>query len=178
MRQLLVLIAAAASVFGGTYWFASRDEEPVPTPAAAPATSVAAAPAEAPSLAAPVAPPSAAQPEIASDASVPLARLVADVNSGDAAKRATAIVGLTRASRADAIPVLRNVLLNGEPGVDRPLALRSLREIALAQGDADGAIREAVRAVIYHGDDAAPAEAAQETLDAIEASQLPSVSQR
>jgi hypothetical protein len=51
------------------------------------------------------------------------------------------------------VPVLRRLLTDAEPQVDRPLALRSLRDLALNQGDADGAIREAVRNAIYRGDD-------------------------
>ena len=49
--------------------------------------------------------------------------------------------------------MLARLLTDGEPQVDRPLALRSLRDLALNQGDADSAIRDAVRHAIYHGDD-------------------------
>jgi hypothetical protein len=97
---------------------------------------------------------------------------IADSASADAGKRAAAITALAEAPRAQALPVLGRILTDGEPRVDRPLALQSLRELALNQGDGDGAIRDAVRHVIYHGDDLADKDAAQETLDIIEESEL------
>ena len=63
------------------------------------------------------------------------------------------------------------MLTDGEPQVDRPLALQSLRDLALNQGDADGAIREAVRNAIYHGDDQTKTDDVQEVLDIIEESE-------
>jgi len=101
-----------------------------------------------------------------------VARWIADSASGDAAKRATAIAALADAPRKDALPVLRRLLTDGEPQIDRPLALRSLRDLALTQGDADGAIRDAVRQAIYHGDDLTKTEDVQEVLDIIEESEL------
>lgn len=177
----MLVVAAAAAVFAGTAWLASRERRDAPTAAAA-TEAPAAAPRDAPH---PVA--AAPLPQLAPDArpAVPEAvssdlvtRWVSALDSADAATRAAAIAGLARAPRADALPALRRVLQNGEPGVDRPLALRALRDVASAHGDADGQIRAAVRAVIYHGDDAAPAAAAQETLDAIEAARPASLSQR
>jgi hypothetical protein len=100
-----------------------------------------------------------------------VSQLVADSLGGDAGKRAEAIAGLAEAPRAEALPVLRRILTDGEPQVDRPLALRSLRDLALNQGDDDGAVREAVRNSIYHGDDFTKADDAQEVLDIIEESQ-------
>jgi hypothetical protein len=100
-----------------------------------------------------------------------VAKLIADTASGDAATRAAAIAALAEAPRTEALPVLGRILTDGEPEVDRPLALRSLRDLALNQGDADGAIREAVRHAIYHGDDFTKADALQETLEIIEESQ-------
>jgi hypothetical protein len=97
---------------------------------------------------------------------------IADTASGDAARRAAAIAALSDAPRTQALPVLGRLLTDGEPSVDRALALQSLRELALNQGDADGAIREAVRRAIYHGDDLTDADAVQETLDIIEESEL------
>jgi HEAT repeat protein len=94
-----------------------------------------------------------------------------DTMSGDAAKRATAIAALADAPKAQAVPVLRRLLTDAEPQVDRPLALRSLRDLALNQGDADGTIREAVRNAIYHGDDQTKADDVQEVLDIIEESE-------
>ena len=67
--------------------------------------------------------------------------------------------------------MLRRLLTDAEPQVDRPLALRSLRDLALNQGDADGAIRDAVRHAIYHGDDLTKADDVQEVLDIIEESE-------
>ena len=68
-------------------------------------------------------------------------------------------------------PCWAGILTDGEPQVDRPLALRSLRDLALNQGDADGAIRDAVRHAIYHGDDQTNVDDVQEVLDIIEESQ-------
>ena len=95
---------------------------------------------------------------------------IADTASADAATRAAAITGLAEAPRAEALPVLGRILENGEPQVDRPLALISLRDLALNQGDADGAVRDAIRHVIYHGDDFTRVDEAQEALDVIEES--------
>jgi hypothetical protein len=50
--------------------------------------------------------------------------------------------------------------------------LNSLRELALAQGDADGAIRGAIREVIYHGDDESLMAGAQDALDVVEESEM------
>lgn len=112
-----------------------------------------------------------AAPPPASPASSPNTdQLIADTASGDASKRAAAITALAEAPRAQALPVLARLLTDGEPLVDRPLALQSLRDLALNQGDADGAIRDAVRNAIYHGDDFTKTEDAQEVLDIIEES--------
>jgi hypothetical protein len=108
--------------------------------------------------------------QVVSPEAVP--RLIADATSGDAEKRAAAIGALGRAPKSEALPVLRRIVNSGEPQVDRPLALRSLRDLALNQGDEDGGIRTVVREVIYHGDDESLAGAAQETLDIIEESEL------
>jgi hypothetical protein len=99
------------------------------------------------------------------------AQWIADTSSGDAATRATAIAALAEAPRAEALPVLGRILTDGEPLVDRSLALRSLRDLALNQGDPDGAIRDAVRHAIYHGDDLTRVADVQEVLDIIEESQ-------
>jgi len=96
---------------------------------------------------------------------------ITDTMSGDAAKRATAIAALADAPKAQAVPALRRLLTDAEPQMDRPLALRSLRDLALNQGDADGTIREAVRNAIYHGDDQTKADDVQEVLDIIEESE-------
>ena len=104
-------------------------------------------------------------------AAVPFETLATDTNSADAQRRAAAITALAAAPRAQAVPVLSNVLINGEPTMDRPLALRALRELALAKGDADGAVRSAFRELIYHGDNEALMPATQEALDAVEAAE-------
>ena len=121
--------------------------------------------------------PIAAKQPIEAAAPVPVAsspqtveQLITDTASGDAAKRAAAITALAEAPRAQALPVLARLLTDGEPLVDRPLALQSLRDLALNQGDADGAVRDAVRHVIYHGDDFTKTDDAQEVLDIIEES--------
>jgi len=114
----------------------------------------------------------AAAPVSAARSPKTVAEWIADTASGDAAKRAAAIAALAEAPREQALPVLGRILTDGEPQIDRPLALRSLRELALNQGDADGAIRDAVRRAIYHGDDFTKVDEVQETLDIIEESQL------
>jgi len=101
------------------------------------------------------------------------AQWIADTSSGDAATRAAAIMALAEAPRGDALPVLGRILESGEPNVDRSLALIALRDLALNQGDADGAVRDAIRHVIYHGDDFTRADDAQEALDVIEESLTP-----
>jgi len=135
-------------------------------------TNVRVAEASAVPSAAPSAAPLTSAPEAASPAApaMDVAKLIADTSSGDAAKRAAAITALADAPRDQALPVLGRILTNGEPEVDRPLALRSLRDLALNQGDADGAIRDAVRSAIYHGDDFTKVDDVQEVLDIIEES--------
>jgi hypothetical protein len=97
---------------------------------------------------------------------------IADTNNTDAAQRIAAIDALARAPRDQALPVLRRLAANGDPVTDRPRALNSLRKLALDQGDADGGIREAIREVIYHGDDEALASSAQDALDVVEESEM------
>jgi HEAT repeat protein len=99
-------------------------------------------------------------------------RLTAETASADPQLRAKAISALAKAPKSEALPVLRDVLTNGEPSIDRPLALQALRDLALDQGDDDGAIRSAVREVIYHGDDDAFALSAQGALEIIEESEM------
>jgi HEAT repeat protein len=87
--------------------------------------------------------------------------------AGPATSRAAAIEQLSHVPREQALPLLKRVLLNGDPATDRPAALQGLRDLALTQGDADQRIRDTVREVIYHGDDEKLATDAQETLDVI-----------
>ena len=117
-----------------------------------------------------VPPPAAIEPSIAALDEAELARLAEDSMSGPAASRVAAFERLAKAPRDQALPLLERVLLNGDPAVDRPAALRSLLELALAQGDGDQRIRDSVREVIYHGDDADFAAQAQQALDLIERS--------
>ena len=153
----IIVIGAGGLIFALTRPEANANE---PVAAAAPKT-----PMSAP----------AASPASTSAATRPktTAQWIADTSSGDAKARAAAITALAEAPRAEALPVLSRLLTDGEPEVDRPLALTSLRELALNQGDTDGAIRDAVRHVIYHGDDFTKVDDAQETLDIIEESLMP-----
>src|SRR5262249_17872234 len=93
----------------------------------------------------------------------------------DPRERAAAIAALATAPRARAVPVLQGVLNFGGDHADRELALISLRALALRQGDADGAIRNALRrAIDRHGDDEDIDRAAQAALDDIERDLRPS----
>jgi hypothetical protein len=189
VRSLLLLggLVAVGCVFGLAYSWIVREDEGPELAQNEPYRRVADEPravrpdtTDAPSSAAPrpatPAPESGASPVgqnappavVTPDA---IARWTSDAMGGDAGKRAEAIISLAAAPRAEALPVLSRVLMNGEPTVDRPLALRSLRDLALSQGDTDGTIRDAVREVIYHGDDETLADGAHEVLDIIEESE-------
>jgi hypothetical protein len=103
-----------------------------------------------------------------------VARLIEEAQGGDAGKRAVAIAALAQAPRDQALPALHRIVTNGEPLVDKPAALNSLRELALGQGDQDGKVREALREVLYHDDGQNPPLqlAAQEALDVVEESEM------
>jgi hypothetical protein len=131
-------------------------------------TAVAASPVSQPVLATP---PASQNPAPPASAQKTTTQLILDTTSGQAATRAAAIEALAEAPRAEVLPVLGRLLTDGEPQVDRVLALRSLRDLALNQGDADGAIRDAIRHAIYHGDDLTKADDLQEALEIIEESQ-------
>lgn len=89
-----------------------------------------------------------------------------DASTGEApGPRAAAITALASVPPEQAVPALRSVLRAGDPVADRPLALQSLREIAMGSGDADGSIRDLLREVIYHGDSDAIGQQAQTMLD-------------
>jgi len=107
-------------------------------------------------------------PSTAAPAVDQVAGWIADTQGEDAAKRSAAIRALAEAPRLAALPALKNVIVSGEPRVDRPLALQSLAALALRDGDADGAVREVIRSAIYHGDSDELAQQAQATLDDIE----------
>lgn len=110
--------------------------------------------------------------EAAEPASSPeaIAQLIAETNSANDATRAAAISKLANAPKEIALPTLQRLLESGEPMVDRPTALRSLRDLALFHGDDDGRVRGVVREAIYHGDDDAFVEQAQLALEMIEES--------
>lgn len=172
-KTLLSLVLCAAAVFAGVWYFARETPSDGPERPVTAASTAAMPPVSstAPGAASAVAIP------VADDTSAPAPELVqkwlADANGGDARLRSEAIAGLARAPRHQALPALQWVLTNGEPSVDRPAALRSLRELALAQGDADGKIREGIRETLYHGDDQNPTlmADAQATLDVVEESE-------
>jgi hypothetical protein len=161
---LLGLVAAATVVIVGVYLLTQPAQFEAGVVAAADASPPAVSPVAAPSVVENTPAPSANSPQT-------VAQLVADTASGDATRRAAAITALAEAPKAEALPVLGRILTGGEPEVDRPLALRSLRDLALNQGDDDGAIRDAVRHAIYHGDDFTKVDEVQDVLDIIEESQ-------
>lgn len=163
LSSLSLLAAAAAAALALVLWY--RSSSPVTAPAAQTPTP---SPQELP--AAPVRVTNVT-PASSTPTAQAVSKWIADTQSGDATKRATAIAALADAPKAQALPVLRRLLTDAEPQVDRPLALRSLRDLALNQGDADGAIREAVRNAIYHGDDQTKTDEVQEALDVIEESE-------
>jgi hypothetical protein len=97
-----------------------------------------------------------------------VARWIGDATGDEPNARAAAIIALAGAPPSQALPVLKAVLNAGEPLVDGPLALQSLRAIALDTGDADESIRNILRQAIYHGDNEAVVQETQTTLDDIE----------
>jgi HEAT repeat protein len=165
MNRRILLIVGMVVVFAAVFVVMQPEDEP-PEPDIVTAEGATALRAE---ITAPAAPDPASAASMAPGTSV--AELAAYASGGDAAKRAAAITALGNAPREEAIPVLGRILTDGEPEVDRPLALRALRDLALNQGDADGKIRDAVRNAIYHGDDFTKADEVQEALDTIEESQ-------
>jgi hypothetical protein len=164
-RSSTFLALIAVGVFVAVGWYVAGRSIELPEVAVAATTSPAASSVR-PAATAQIANP---PPAVPSDS---VAQLIADTTGGDAGKRAAAITALAEAPRASALPVLGRILTDGEPQVDRPLALRSLRDLALNQGDADGAIRDAVRSALYHGDDYTRTDDVQEVLDIIEESEL------
>src|SRR5690349_23472604 len=169
----IVAVVLGIAFAGGWTWLQQCEEAPVLMASGEGASDAARA------LPAPAAvntaseqpPPASSAPEAAVPAADQTAQWITDVDSTDAARRSNAITALAQAPRAQALPVLRRVLLNGEPAIDRPLALKSLRSLAISQGDEDGGVRQAMREVIYHGDDEQYAAGAQEVLDVVEQSE-------
>jgi hypothetical protein len=158
MKPSAWIIAVLLGVAGAVGWHVASRPDTQPAAQERPLVAEAMAPASLDST-----PPADAAP------TDPVAGLITDAQGADAARRAAAITALAQAPREQAVPVLGRLLTDGEPLVDRPLALAALRTLALEQGDADGKIRDAIRAVIYHGDDHSNMNAVQETLDTIEA---------
>jgi hypothetical protein len=98
-----------------------------------------------------------------------VAQWIAEAFDANPATRAAAIAALAAAPRSAVVPTLQRVLIAGEPMVDRPLALNSLRTLALQQGDGDGDVRDAMRQAIYDGSDDAISQRAQNVLEEVEA---------
>ena len=170
-RSTLIVVAAiiAAGIVAG-FLLGGRDTAAASGEIVAPTTSAAA------SAVAPVRSTQTTTAQVSAAAGpladAEIARLGEAAMSGPAASRLAAIEQLSQAPREQALPLLKRVLLNGDPATDRPAALQGLRELALAQGDGDQRIRDAVREVIYHGEDQKLASDAQETLDVIAESEM------
>ena len=94
---------------------------------------------------------------------------IKDTQSSDPKIRAAAIAKLGSAPKAQALPVLKNVLESGEPEVDRHIALNSLHSLALRDGDNNGQVRDLMRSAIYHSDNDGVMQTAQSLLDDVEA---------
>jgi len=174
----MALFLAAALA---TYGYVSVMREPVDASvapqrlAAAPAAPQTAEPVRAsvtaqpmPSTETPSTPDSASQTDAtAAPPEDRVGKWIAETSSDDAKTRADAIVALGDAPRARALPALVEVVDTAD-SVDVPLAMGSLKRLAMNQGDADERIRSVVRKAIYHGSDDTLASVAQATLSDIE----------
>jgi hypothetical protein len=98
-----------------------------------------------------------------------VSRWIADTQNHDAKTRASAIAALAKAPKSQAVTALKRVLESGEQQVDRQIALHSLYELALQDGDNTGVIRDAIRHAMYHSDDEGVTQSAQALLEDIEA---------
>ena len=96
-----------------------------------------------------------------------VASWIAQATGADDSRRSAAIEALASAPKADAVPVLAQVLETAGES-DRPRVLQSLRTLARQQGDADDHIRSVVRKVAFHDSDETAVQSALETLDDIE----------
>lgn len=94
---------------------------------------------------------------------------IKDTRDSDPKIRAAAIAKLANAPKAQALPVLKDVLDSGEPEVDRHIALNSLHTLALRDGDESGEVRDVMRRAIYHSDNDDVTQTAQSLLDDVEA---------
>jgi len=163
----IVFAIVVALVFAGTLalaWSTRGTEGQATPPAAASPAQPAAQTVAAPAAVAAESPAPTAQASTAEQ----VAGWVSDTQSEHPDRRATAIKALADAPAAAAVPALRQVLTSGEVSVDRPLALASLTRLAIAQGDADSSIRNAIREAIYHGDGGDIPALAQDALDTVE----------
>lgn len=158
---LALLMAAGVSAYA---WVRQATREP-DAQAASPPAATAPPTVTVEQRATPPVPPAADMPAQMSPDNA--ARWIADVNSEDAARRAAAINALADVPSATALPILQNVLTSGETGIDRPLAMKALRTLALREGDVNGAIRNVLREVVYHADEGV-AQQAQSVLDDLE----------
>lgn len=106
---------------------------------------------------------------IAENSTNNLDALIADISGSDAAARAAAITALGSGDvpKERALPLLEGIVNGGELS-DRKRALASLRNVALQQGDHDGAVRNIVRQAIYHSEDDGTVQSARVALDEIE----------
>jgi hypothetical protein len=173
MKTLIAIVALVAAIVAvGAWQFAGDGETAVMTPGAA-------APAGEPgdsatTVTAPATASLMANNPVEAPPAGDVARLIVEANGADAKKRVDAIAALARAPRAQALPALHRIATNGEPQVDKPAAVNSLRELALGQGDRDGKVREAIREVLYHDDGQNPdlLVVAQDALDVVEESEM------
>jgi len=94
---------------------------------------------------------------------------IKDTQDSDPKIRAAAIARLANAPKAQALPVLKDVLETGEPETDRHIALNSLHTLALRDGDSNGQVREIMRRAIYHSDNDGVTQTAQSLIDDVEA---------
>ena len=170
MKPIYWIIAVVLGVGLVVAWQYSQQLEDAPRIAEAPATAVtpvanATTPAAISSRGDADVPAVPAQPQAAPANEV--TQWIRDSQGTDANARATAIAALAGAPRDRSLPVLERLVMNADPA-DRPLALKSLQQLALEQGDTDNRIRSAMRDVIYHGDDEQLAAGAQAALDSVE----------
>jgi hypothetical protein len=111
-------------------------------------------------------PGSAVVPPPLSEAQV--RQLIDDTTDPDEQRRLKAIESLGTAPRAVALPVLSRIVTEADAALDRHVALSALFTLGMHQGDADGAIRELLRTLVYDGNDEAVSENAAAALDSLE----------
>ena len=176
----LIFVAGALATYGYTHFTREPTAAVAPrkiaaAPAAAPRTAALQTSAAPANVTAQSVPPSETASSAAStphtEANAPtedrVGKWIAEANSDDPRARADAILALGDAPRERAIPALTEVV-NAADSIDAPLAMGSLKKLAINQGDADEKIRSVVRKAIYHGTDDSLASVAQATLSDIE----------